>query len=151
MWFAFFYLFKSPSLRALTISFLLCTSFTQLQLHRTVMREFFSLSRHNNPFHSVDFFLSFLTFSIWTWHFYNLKYSKASRCAVFGSRKNPCSSKPRFVRLHLCSKIFFFQKIRVSARLLAKIRVSQVFLDPIKNRVSLRSALFKAVYLEALL
>ena len=52
-------------------------------------------------------------------------YSKASRCAVFGSRKNPCSSKPRFVRLHLCNKINFFQKIRVSARLLAKIRVSQ--------------------------
>ena len=55
VWFAFFYLFKSTSLRALTISFLLCTSFTQLQLHRMVMREFFSLSRHNNPFHSVDF------------------------------------------------------------------------------------------------
>ena len=40
---------------------------------------------------------------------------------------------------------------RVSARLLAKIRVSQVFWDPIKNRVSPRSALLKAVYLEALL
>ena len=25
-------------------------------------------------------------------------YSKASRCAVFGSRKKPCSSKPHFVR-----------------------------------------------------
>ena len=30
-----------------------------------------------------------------------LRYSKASRCGVFGSRKNPCSSKPRFVRLYL--------------------------------------------------
>jgi hypothetical protein len=50
---------------------------------------------------------------------------QALRCAVFGSRKNPCRSKPRFVRLHLCNKIFIFSKKRVSARLLAKIRVSQ--------------------------
>ena len=42
-------------------------------------------------------------------------------------------------------------KNRVSSRLLAKIRVSQVFWKPIKNRVSPRSALLKAVYLEALL
>ena len=42
-------------------------------------------------------------------------------------------------------------KNRVSARLLANIRVSQVFLEPIKNRVSPRSALLEAVYLEALL
>ena len=34
---------------------------------------------------------------------------------------------------------------------LAKFRVSQVFLDPIKNCVSPRSALLEAVYLEALL
>ena len=49
--------------------------------------------------------------------------------------------------------IFFCQKIknRVSSRLLAKIRVSQVFWEPIKNRVSPRSVLLKAVYLEALL
>ena len=48
---------------------------------------------------------------------------------------------------------FFYQKIknRVSSRLLAKIRVSQVFWDSIKNRVSPRSLLLKAVYLEALL
>ena len=48
---------------------------------------------------------------------------------------------------------FFYQKIknRVSSRLLAKIRVSQVFWEPIKNRASPRSALLKAVYLEALL
>jgi hypothetical protein len=44
-----------------------------------------------------------------------------------------------------------FSKNRVSARLLAKNRVSQVFWDPIKNRVSSRSALLKAVYLKALL
>ena len=49
--------------------------------------------------------------------------------------------------------IFFYQKIknRVSSRLLAKIRVSQVFWEPIKNRAAQRSALLKAVYLEALL
>ena len=42
-------------------------------------------------------------------------------------------------------------KNRVSSRLLVKIRVSQVFWEPIKNRVSPRSVLLKAVYLEALL
>ena len=42
-------------------------------------------------------------------------------------------------------------KNRVSSRLLAKNRVSQVFWEPIKNRVSPRSALLEAVYLEALL
>jgi hypothetical protein len=42
-------------------------------------------------------------------------------------------------------------KNRSSSRLLAQNRVSQVFLEPIKNRVSPRSALLKAVYLEALL
>ena len=42
-------------------------------------------------------------------------------------------------------------KNRASSRLLAKNRVSQVFWDPIKNRVSPRSVLLKAVYLEALL
>ena len=42
-------------------------------------------------------------------------------------------------------------KNRASSRLLAQKRVSQVFWDPIKNRVSLRSVLLKAVYLEALL
>ena len=49
--------------------------------------------------------------------------------------------------------IFFTKKIknRVSSRLLAKIRVSQVFWEPIKNRVSPRSALLEAVYLKALL
>ena len=47
----------------------------------------------------------------------------------------------------------FYQKIknRVSSRLLAKFRVSQVFWEPIKDRVSPRSVLLKAVYLEALL
>ena len=39
----------------------------------------------------------------------------------------------------------------VSASLLAKICISQVFWDPIKNHVSPRSALLKAVYLEAFL
>ena len=34
---------------------------------------------------------------------------------------------------------------------MAKIRLSQVFWEPIKNRASPRSALLKAVYLEALL
>ena len=48
-------------------------------------------------------------------------------------------------------QIHGFQKNRVSARLLAKNRVSQVFWDPIKNRVSSRSALLEAVYLKALL
>ena len=49
--------------------------------------------------------------------------------------------------------IFFPKKIknRVSSRLMAKIRVSQVFWEPIKNRASPRSALLEAVYLEALL
>ena len=44
--------------------------------------------------------------------------------------------------------IFFYHKIkkRVSSRLLAKICVSQVFWEPIKNRVSPRSALLEAVY-----
>jgi len=43
------------------------------------------------------------------------------------------------------------KKKRVSSRLLSKIRVSQVFWEPIKNRVSPRSALLEAMYLEALL
>ena len=49
--------------------------------------------------------------------------------------------------------IIFFTKVknRVSLRLLAQIRVFQVFWEPIKNRVSPRSALLKAVYLKALL
>ena len=42
-------------------------------------------------------------------------------------------------------------KNRASSRLLAQNRVSQVFWDPIKNRVSPRSALLEAVYLKALL
>ena len=48
---------------------------------------------------------------------------------------------------------FFYKKIenRVSSRLLAQIRASQVFWEPIKNRASPRSALHEAVYLEALL
>jgi hypothetical protein len=47
----------------------------------------------------------------------------------------------------------FFQEIknRVSSRLLVKIRVSQVFWEPIKNSLSPRSALLEAVYVEALL
>ena len=49
--------------------------------------------------------------------------------------------------------LIFFTKVknRVSLRLLAQIRVSQVFWEQIKNRVSPRSALLKAVYLKALL
>ena len=49
--------------------------------------------------------------------------------------------------------IFFSKKIKshVSSRLLAQIRVSQVFWEPIKNRASPRSALLEAVYLKALL
>ena len=49
--------------------------------------------------------------------------------------------------------ILFYQIIKngASSRLLAKIRASQVFWEPIKNRVSPRSALLEAVYLEALL
>ena len=49
--------------------------------------------------------------------------------------------------------IFLPKKIknRVSSRLLTKIRVSQVFWEPIKNRVYPRSALLEAVYLKALL
>ena len=49
--------------------------------------------------------------------------------------------------------IIFFTKVknRVSLRLLAQIRGSQVFWEQIKKRVSPRSALLKAVYLEALL
>ena len=46
---------------------------------------------------------------------------------------------------------FYYFKNSVSSRLLAKISVSQVFWDPIKNRVSPRSALLEAAYLEALL
>ena len=46
---------------------------------------------------------------------------------------------------------FHENKNRVSARLLAKNRVSQVFWDPIKNRAAPRSVLLEAVYLEALL
>ena len=48
---------------------------------------------------------------------------------------------------------FFYQEIKnsVSSRLLAQIRVSQVFWEPIKNRASPRSALLEAVYLKALL
>ena len=49
--------------------------------------------------------------------------------------------------------IFFTKKSknRVSSRHLAKIHVSQVFWEPIKNSVSPRSALLEAVYFEALL
>ena len=45
----------------------------------------------------------------------------------------------------------FLKKNSASSRLLAQNRVSQVFWEPIKNRVSPRSALLEAVYLEALL
>ena len=48
---------------------------------------------------------------------------------------------------------FFYQKMknRVSSRLLAKTRVSQVFWEPIKNGVPPRSVLLETVYLKALL
>ena len=49
------------------------------------------------------------------------------------------------------SKTVYLLKNRASSRLLAKNRVSQVFWKLIKNRVSPRSVLLKAVYLEALL
>ena len=42
-------------------------------------------------------------------------------------------------------------KIRVYARLLVKIRVSQLFLDPIQNRISAKTAHLEVAYLEALL
>ena len=42
------------------------------------------------------------------------------------------------------------RKIRVSESLLVKISISQVFLDPIQNCVSSRSAHLLAAYLEAL-
>ena len=49
--------------------------------------------------------------------------------------------------------IIFFTKVknRASLRLSAQIRVFQVFWETIKNPVSPRSALLKAVYLKALL
>ena len=38
-------------------------------------------------------------------------YSKASRCADFGSRKKPCSSKPHFVRfIPMYGSGYFFKK-----------------------------------------
>ena len=48
-------------------------------------------------------------------------------------------------------KIYPKIKNRASSRLFVKNRVSQVFWKPIKNRVSPRSVLLEAVYLEALL
>ena len=42
------------------------------------------------------------------------------------------------------------RKIRIPARFLVKIRLSQVFLDSIQNHVFARSALLEARYLEAL-
>ena len=45
----------------------------------------------------------------------------------------------------------FFEKNSASSRLLAQNSVSQVFWEPIKNRVPPRSALLEAVYLKALL
>ena len=64
------------------------------------------------------------------------------------------SSTSKLKTVHLqgfCSKTVYLLKNRASSRLLAKNCVSQVFWDPIKNRVSPRSVLLKAVYLEALL
>ena len=64
------------------------------------------------------------------------------------------SSTSKLKTVHLqgfWSKTCISKKNRASSRLLAKNRVSQVFWDPIKNRVSPRSVLLKAVYLEALL
>ena len=59
------------------------------------------------------------------------------------------------VILMLCAYSFTSRYIkaknRASSRLLAQNRVSQVFWEPIKNRATPRSALLKAVYLEALL
>ena len=57
------------------------------------------------------------------------------QCIFKAFGQNPCISK----------------KTRASSRLLTQNRVSEVFWDPIKNRVSPRSVLLKAVYLEALL
>ena len=64
------------------------------------------------------------------------------------------SSISKLKTVHLqgfCSKTVYLYKKCASSRFLAKNRVSQVFWDPIKNRVSPRSALLEAVYLEALL
>ena len=52
----------------------------------------------------------------------------------------------------LCiTRLFKTKKIHVSARLLVIICISQVFLDPIQNPVTARSAYLDAAYLEALL
>ena len=64
------------------------------------------------------------------------------------------SSTSKLKTVHLqgfWSKTCISKKNRASSRLLAKNRVSQVFWEPIKNRVSPRSVLLEAVYLEALL
>ena len=63
--------------------------------------------------------------------------------------KNRASS--RLLPKQCISSVLGPKKNRASSRLLAKNRVSQVFWDPIKNRVSSRSALLEAVYLKALL
>ena len=68
-----------------------------------------------------------------------------------------CTTKLKTVHLQgflpkqCISSVWDPTKNRASSRLLVKNRVSQVFWEPIKNRVSPRSALLKAVYLEALL
>ena len=53
-------------------------------------------------------------------------YSKASRWTVFGSKKNPCSSKPHFARLHVCTKGIFF-KNKIEGTLILKLAMVKRF------------------------
>ena len=92
-------------------------------------------------------------------HFYFLEFSKITH---FGYERLLGIFKHQFCYVYLT--VLSWPKVqisllsstpklknRASSRLLAKNRVSQVFWDLIKNSVSPRSVLLKAVYLEALL
>ena len=59
--------------------------------------------------------------------------------------------KTKIIRTNLAKSGENPCKIHVSARLLVKIRVSQVYLDPMQNRIAARSAHLEVAYLEALL
>ena len=77
------------------------------------------------------------------------RYSKASSYVVYGSRKKPCNSRTVYHEAGKTPKNLL--KIHMKCSKFSKIRVYQVFLEPIQNRVSPSSANLEAAYLEVLL
>jgi hypothetical protein len=79
--------------------------------------------------------------------------TKGARFKTFISKtaRHEIAQNPKKIHPKLAINSKNPSKIRVSARHLVKIHVSQVFLNPIHNHESARSVHLEAAYIEALL